>query len=95
MSPAGWAHAEAIAQNVIGCILAQFVLFCFGVPIGTALGLNIVMFAVSYARTYVIRRVFDGFQQRGENGGFNGRRARSKTRTQKADLPRRAGDFQA
>ncbi len=58
MSDSGWAHAEAAAQNIVGVVMAQFVLWCFSIPLASAIGLNIVMFILSYARTYVLRRVF-------------------------------------
>jgi hypothetical protein len=58
MTESSWAHIETSAQMVAGCILAQVVLWGFGVSLKDAIAINVVMFFVSYARTYVIRRVF-------------------------------------
>jgi hypothetical protein len=43
---------------VIGTVLAQVVLRGFGVALTDAIAINVVMFFVSYTRTYIIRRVF-------------------------------------
>jgi hypothetical protein len=43
---------------VAGTALAQIVLAAFGVEFDRAIALNGVMFGVSYARTYAIRRAF-------------------------------------
>jgi hypothetical protein len=53
------AHFEAAANSVIGIALAQLVLFAFGVPLHEAAVLNAVMIGVSYARSFVLRVVFD------------------------------------
>lgn len=53
-----WTHLECAAQIIIGSLLAQAVLFAFGVQFVMAVQLNIAMLSVSYARQYVIRRYF-------------------------------------
>jgi hypothetical protein len=52
------AHAEACANAVAGLALAQGVLWAFGLPLGEAVALNVVMLAVSYVRAFVLRLVF-------------------------------------
>jgi hypothetical protein len=52
------AHAESAANAVAGLVLAQLVLFAFGVPVREAVALNIAMLAVSYARSFVLRLIF-------------------------------------
>jgi hypothetical protein len=51
-------HAEALANVMIGIPVGQAVLWVCGVPIVEALWLNVVMLGLSYARSYVIRRIF-------------------------------------
>ena len=58
MTSRAWTHAETVAQMVAGTVLAQIVLAAFGVEFDRALALNGCMFAVSYVRTYAIRRAF-------------------------------------
>jgi phosphate/sulfate permease len=55
---AGHSHAEAIANSLIGAVLAQLVLWIFGLPITEALSLNATMIGVSYARAFALRRLF-------------------------------------
>jgi hypothetical protein len=71
MTPAQWAHAETLAQMLIGTLLAQSILALFGVPLHEALALNAVMFGVSYLRTYAIRRAFAALHTR--RGSLPGR----------------------
>lgn len=52
------AHCEACANAVAGLVIAQGVLWAFGMPMHEAIVLNIVMLAVSYARSFVLRLVF-------------------------------------
>jgi len=52
------AHIETVTQMVAGTALAQIVLAAFCIEFDRALALNAVMFAVSYVRTYAIRRAF-------------------------------------
>ena len=51
-------HIESAANSLIGAALSQSVLWLFGVPIVEALSLNATMIGVSYARAFVLRRVF-------------------------------------
>lgn len=55
-------HYEAAANALIGLMLAQLVLWLWGIPIVEALWLNAVMMAVSYARSYALRRIFARFE---------------------------------
>ena len=64
MSDEHWHHMETCAQMVAGTVLAQGVLWGFGVPLRHALGINAVMFVVSYIRTYLIRRMFHAARER-------------------------------
>lgn len=50
--------AEAVSNTVVGVILNQIVLYAAGIPLSHAAGLTVVMFFVSTARSYVLRRVF-------------------------------------
>jgi hypothetical protein len=59
MSTRTLAHFEAAANSIIGIALAQIVLLAFGVPMNEALVLNAVMIGVSYARSFVLRMVFE------------------------------------
>jgi hypothetical protein len=56
--PRTHSHAEALANGNIGTLLGQGLLWLFGVAIIMAIWLNVVFFAASYARSYVIRRFF-------------------------------------
>ena len=58
-----WAHAEAFAQVAIGAVLAQIVLWLFGVHLAEAVALNGVMLGVSYLRSYAIRRAFSKWKR--------------------------------
>lgn len=51
-------HAEALSNAVAGIVLAQVVLWLFGVPLMSAIGMNAVLFGVSYARAFVLRGLF-------------------------------------
>ncbi len=52
------AHAEAAINTAAGIILAQIVLFAWGMRFMEAAGLNVTFLVVSYVRMYIIRRVF-------------------------------------
>ena len=52
-------HAEALTQAIVGQFLAQVVLWMFGLSLDKALLIGVTMFAVSYARAYVVRAVFN------------------------------------
>lgn len=53
-----WTHLECAVQIIVGSLLAQAVLFAFGVRFDMAVELNITMLSVGYARQYAIRRFF-------------------------------------
>lgn len=53
-------HVEAVCNAVVGVVLAQAVLWAFGMPVREALSLNAVMFIVSFLRSLIIRRAFAG-----------------------------------
>lgn len=55
---AALSHAEAVSNSIIGAGLSQLVLWLFGIPITEALTLNAIMIGVSYARAFVLRRLF-------------------------------------
>jgi hypothetical protein len=52
------AHAEAAANSVLGIVLAQIVLFAFGIELREAVALNAVMIGVSYCRSFLLRIFF-------------------------------------
>jgi hypothetical protein len=58
MSTIRYAHFEAAANSIAGIVLAQLVLWAFGLPLGEAIWLNLVMIAVSYARAFLLRLLF-------------------------------------
>jgi hypothetical protein len=50
---------EAVTNTVTGIVLNQVVLYLAGIPLKHAIGLTVIMFFVSTARSYVIRRIFN------------------------------------
>jgi hypothetical protein len=58
------AHAETWANMIAGQVLAQTVLYLFGLPWAENFEIGAAMFVVSYARTYTIRRAFQWFEGR-------------------------------
>ena len=52
-------HAETIAQNVIGQLLAYIILWAYGISGATGLKLQITFLVVAYVRGYAIRRFFN------------------------------------
>lgn len=52
-------HAETIAQNVIGQLLAFIVLWCYDIKGSTGLKLQLTFLVVAYVRGYAIRRFFN------------------------------------
>lgn len=57
-------HAETIAQNVVGQILAFVIFWAYGIETATGLQLQIIFLVVAYLRGYAIRRAFDRFNSR-------------------------------
>jgi hypothetical protein len=62
------AHAEAAANSVLGIVIAQIVLFAFGIAFREALALNAVMIGVSYCRSFFLRIFFAWLADRGRAG---------------------------
>lgn len=58
MSSIRHAHWEAAANSVAGVVLAQLVLWVFGLPFDEAVWLNFVMIIVSYVRAVLLRLIF-------------------------------------
>jgi Ca2+/Na+ antiporter len=57
--PVTHSHAEAACNSIVGLIIAQIMLvFGFGFTMERSLVINITFIAVSYARAFVIRRLF-------------------------------------
>jgi hypothetical protein len=52
-------HMETAINAVVGIPLSQGVLWIFGLPIGEAVLVGVVMFLVSYLRGFLVRRIFD------------------------------------
>lgn len=52
------AHAESLSNAIAGLVIAQIVLWLWGLPAHEAVGLNAVMFGASYARSLLLRWVF-------------------------------------
>lgn len=59
MTPWAWNHTETTGQIVAGTVVAQVVLWCFGIPLGAAAALNVVMTVLMYLKTYYVRSIFD------------------------------------
>lgn len=57
-------HAETIAQNVVGQMLAFVILWAYGIETATGLQLQATFLVVAYLRGYMIRRAFDRFNSR-------------------------------
>jgi len=55
-------HAETIAQNVVGQLLATIILLAYGIPwSSTGWKMQATFLVVAYARGYVIRRIFNHY----------------------------------
>jgi hypothetical protein len=52
-------HAETIAQNVVGQIIAFIIFWCYDIRGSQGLLLQATFFVAAYARGYAIRRVFE------------------------------------
>ena len=50
---------EALANMILGLILSQIVLFLFGIPVQDAALINVIMIAISFIRSYFVRRFFN------------------------------------
>jgi hypothetical protein len=54
-------HAETIAQNVGGQIIASLILWAYGIDVHTMWQLQVTFLIAAYARGYTIRRWFDRY----------------------------------
>lgn len=52
-------HAETIAQNVVGQLIAFCVLYAYGIKGSTGIQIQLTFLVVAYIRGYCIRRVFN------------------------------------
>lgn len=52
-------HAETIAQNVVGQLLAVAILWAYDISADTGWKMQLTFFVVAYARGYAIRRIFN------------------------------------
>lgn len=64
MQPWYVSHAETIAQNVVGQVLAFFILWAYGIDTATGLQMQVTFLVVAYARGYGIRRAFEAWGRR-------------------------------
>jgi hypothetical protein len=55
-------HAETIAQNVIGQLLAFAILWCYDIKGSTGLKLQLTFLIAAYIRGYLIRRFFNSIK---------------------------------
>lgn len=51
-------HIEALTQNVFGLIITFCILKAFGMSTEDSIALQMIFFVVSYARSYLIRKLF-------------------------------------
>lgn len=56
-------HYEAMAQNVVGLVIAFMVMTMFHVPTMQSVKIQVVLFMTSYTRSYLIRRFFRNKEQ--------------------------------
>ncbi len=52
-------HIETFTQMVSGQIIAQGVLYAFGIPIGKSLIMGGLLLVLHYIKTYWVRRFFN------------------------------------
>lgn len=57
-------HLETIAQTVGGLIISFIILQAFGMSVHESIKLQVVFLIASYARSYLIRRGFEKWNQR-------------------------------
>lgn len=65
-------HIEAFANAVVGLLIAQGILWLWGMSGHEALVLNVIMFVVSYLRSFLIRMTFRKTDDRLEGRGWRG-----------------------
>ena len=54
-------HAETITQNIVGLLIGFIILKTWGMSSSESVGLQAIIFVTSYARSYIIRRIFNKF----------------------------------
>lgn len=57
-------HAETLTQNVVGLLIGFIILKLWGLTTSESVGLQCIMFVVSYIRSYAIRRYFSKREER-------------------------------
>lgn len=57
-------HAETLAQNVVGQIIAFVIMSLFGIETEKTIQIQATFLVVAYIRGYIIRRIFNRIQQR-------------------------------
>lgn len=62
------AYAEALAQNVVGLLVAFIVMKLLNVQTDTVLQIQVTLFILSYIRSYYIRKLFHWLYKRLEHG---------------------------
>lgn len=60
-------HAETLAQNIIGQVIAFLVLHLYGMDVETSLQIQVILFVTSYLRSYLIRRAFNAIGDKHES----------------------------
>ena len=55
-------HAESLAQNICGLLIAFVILKIWGMSTTESIGLQAIFFIASYIRSYIIRRIFNGIE---------------------------------
>lgn len=51
---------EAFMNMFLGVVISQVVLYAYGMPIGDASVITVIMIVLSFIRSYAVRRFFDG-----------------------------------
>lgn len=54
-------HAETLTQNIVGLLIGFIILTCWGLTPMESVGLQVIIFLTSYARGYIIRRLFNKY----------------------------------
>ena len=54
-------HLEQLTQNIVGLLIGFIILTCWGLTPMESVSLQVVIFITSYARGYIIRRLFNKY----------------------------------
>lgn len=54
-------HAETLTQNIAGLLIGFIILTCWGLSPSESVSLQVIIFLTSYARGYIIRRLFNKY----------------------------------